>query len=66
MHQLRRYQLISHFLGQPGMGWGGYNSGQERLQDRTDAGVEDMCAPWSLVSSQWTLFFSLLGVNITA
>lgn len=27
--------------------------------------LEDMCTPWSLVSSQWILFFSLLGVNIT-
>ena len=42
---ITKVQLISHFLGQPGMGRGGYNSGQERLQDRTDAGVRGYVYP---------------------
>lgn len=50
------------------VGWGRVGTVQARRGCRTEEKqeLEDMCTPWSLVSSQLTLFFSLLGVNITA
>lgn len=55
---LRRYSSFA--LPRAARGWGvggGYNSGQRGCRTEQMQQLEDMCTPWSLVSSQWILFF---------